>query len=194
MTELLLLTFALFSAIIMALSLYWNNWPTKFVALMLFVILANCVYFSLDGVKGWPAPEPTEIKGTIASVVIVNPSSDDEGAIYIGVFLSETKRFEYKYNRIAPKTFYVRYSNSRAAQFEKVLSALKEGQEVRINGMPPMEGQSDGEPYDGEVSNISEMIGRMLERLMPKQKDTYQPTAPADIEIVGPSVPPQKGS
>ena len=120
MTQTLLLIIALLAVSVMAISLYWNNFHTKFASIALFIILANCVYFSLDGVKGWPAEEPREVKGTIASIVIVNPSESFEGAIYVGVFLSEENEwYEYDYPRISPKTFYVKYSNNRAAEFEK---------------------------------------------------------------------------
>jgi len=195
MTQILLLIFALLSALIMAISLYWNNLSTKFVSIALLVILANCIYFSLDGVKGWPAEEPSEVKGTLASVVIVNPSESFEGAIYISVFLKEkVKWYEYSYSRIAPKTFYVKYSNNRASEFEKAKQAMQEGQEVRINGIPPMEGQGEGVPMDDEVFDILSAIGNMLSKLMPKQEDTYEPGHPKDIEIVEPGSPPTKGT
>ena len=134
MTQIFLLIMALFVAAYVALSFYYDNWINRFAVLTLFVCLANAVYFSLDGVKGWPAEEPHEVKGTLASVVILNPSEKNEGAIYIGVFLKDPgKWYEYKYSRIAPKTFYVKYSNSRASQFEKAKKAIQEGQEVRIS-------------------------------------------------------------
>jgi hypothetical protein len=179
----------------MAISFYWNDIITKFVVLAMFVLLANSIYFSLDGVKGWPAEEPREVKGTLASVVVINPSESSEGAIYISVFLSDPpKWYQYEYPRVAPKTFFVRYSNSRASQFEQAKKAMQEGQEVRINGIPPMEGQGEGEEYDGDVSDITTMIGNLIAKLMPKQKDTYQPTAPKNIEIVEQGEPPQKGT
>lgn len=195
MTQTLLLMLALFSVAVMAISLYWNNFSTKFASIALLLILANAVYFSLDGVKGWPAEEPKEVKGSIASIVIVNPSESSEGAIYVSVFLSgEKKWYEYEYPRIAPKTFYVRYSNNRAAQFEKAKQAMKEGKEVRIDGIPPMEGQGEGEEYDGEITDISSIIGDMISKLMSNQEDTYQPGDPKNIEIVEPGSPPAKGT
>jgi hypothetical protein len=179
----------------MAISLYWNNFHTKFASIALFIILANCVYFSLDGVKGWPAEEPREVTGTIASIVIVNPSESFEGAIYVGVFLSEeNKWYEYDYPRISPKTFYVKYSNNRAAEFEKAKQAMKERKEVRIDGIPPMEGQGEGEEYDGEITDMSSIIGDMIAKIMMKQEDTYEPGRPKGIEIVEPGSPPSKGT
>ena len=195
MTQNLLLIMGLVMVCMMAISFYWNDIITKFVVLAMFVALANSIYFSLDGVKGWPAEENAEIKGTLASVVIINPSEAGPGSIYIGVFMKDPpKWYQYDYPRIAPKTFYIRYSNSRASQFEKAKQAMQDGQEVRINGIPPMEGQGEGEEYEGEVSDISAMIGNLIAKLMPKQKDTYQPTAPKNIEIVEPSVAPEKGT
>ena len=195
MTQTLLLMLALFSVAVMAISLYWNNFSTKFASIALLLILANAVYFSLDGVKGWPAEEPKEVKGSIASIVIVNPSESSEGAIYVSVFLSgEKKWYEYEYPRIAPKTFYVRYSNNRAAQFEKAKQAMKEGKEVRIDGIPPMEGQGEGEEYDGEITDMSSIIGDMIAKIMMKQEDTYEPGRPKGIEIVEPGSPPSKGT
>jgi hypothetical protein len=179
----------------MAISLYWNNFHTKFASIALFIILANCVYFSLDGVKGWPAEEPSEVKGTIASVVIVNPSESFEGAIYVGVFLSEeNKWYEYDYPRISPKTFYVKYSNNRAAEFDKAKKAMQEGKEVHIDGIPPMESQGEGEEYDGEITDVSSMIGDLIAKIMMKQEDTYEPGRPKGIEIVEPGSPPSKGT
>ena len=195
MTQTLLLIIALLVFAVMAISLYWNNFHTKFASIALFIILANCVYFSLDGVKGWPAEEPREVKGTIASIVIVNPSESFEGAIYVGVFLSEeNKWYEYDYPRISPKTFYVKYSNNRAAEFEKAKQAMKEGKEVHIDGIPPMESQGEGEEYDGEITDMSSIIGDMIAKIMMKQEDTYEPGRPKGIEIVEPGSPPSKGT
>ena len=195
MTQTHLLIIALLAVSVMAISLYWNNFHTKFASIALFIILANAVYFSLDGVKGWPAEEPREVKGTIASIVIVNPSESFEGAIYVGVFLSEENEwYEYDYPRISPKTFYVKYSNNRAAEFEKAKQAMKEGKEVRIDGIPPMEGQGEGEEYDGIITDISSIIGDMIAKIMMKQEDTYEPGRPKGIEIVEPGSPPSKGT
>jgi hypothetical protein len=195
MTQTILLLMGLATVSIMAIAFYWNDWITKFTVLAFCVVLANSVYFALDGVKGWPAEEPREVKGTLASVVVINPSESSEGAIYISIFLKDKGQwYEYEYHRLAPKTFYVKYSNSRASEFEKAKKAMQEGQEVRINGIPPMEGQGEGEEYNGDVSDITNMIADMFAKLMPKQKDTYQPTAPKNIEIVEPGAPPQKGT
>lgn len=195
MTQAILVGLALQAVAFIALAFYNNHWFSKFLVVAYLTVLANGVYFAFDGVKGWPAEEPREVKGTLASVVVLNPSDKNEGAIYISVFLSENQKWwQYQYPRFAPKTFYVRYSNSRAAQFEQAKKAMQEGQEVRIDGIPPMEGQGEGEEYDGEVTDISSMIGNMIAKLMPKQKDTYQPNAPKNLEIVEPGTPPQKGT
>lgn len=197
MTQTLLLIFALFSAIVMALSLYWNNLSAKFVSITLLVILANCVYFSLDGVKGWPAEEPNAVKGVLASVVIVNPSAEDAGGIYIGLFPNMPKKwYQYEYNRLAPKTYYIEYSNDRAAKFELAKKAMEEGKEVQINGIPPKDGSGEGE-VSQEVTDPAEALGNILSGIMkmliPKERDTYKPNVP-DIDIVAPTVPPAKGT
>lgn len=193
MTQLFLLMFALFVAMMIALSFYWNNKTTKFVAIALLAFLANAVYFSLDGVKGWPAEESQEIKGRLASVVIINPSSESDGAIYISLFVTTPhKWYEYVYPRYAPKTFYVEYTNNRAAEFEKAKQAISEGKEVRINGIPPKE-SSGGQNSDGEMDDsIGGVIGQFLEKILPKQGDTYNPKVP-DVEIIAPEIP-QKGT
>lgn len=195
MTQAILAGLALQAVAFIALAFYTNHWFSKFLVVAYLTVLANGMYFAFDGVKGWPAEEPREVKGVIASIVVLNPSANDEGAIYVGVFLNENKKWwQYQYPRFAPKTFYVKYSNNRAAQFEKAKKAMQEGKEVRIDGIPPMEGEGEGEQYDGELSDLSEMIGNLLAKLMPKQKDTYQPGDKKNIEIVEPSTPPQKGT
>lgn len=195
MTQAILVGLALQAVAFIALAFYTNHWFSKFLVVAYLTVLANGMYFAFDGVKGWPAEEPREVKGVIASIVVLNPSANDEGAIYVGVFLNENKKWwQYQYPRFAPKTFYVKYSNNRAAQFEKAKKAMQEGKEVRIDGIPPMEGEGEGEQYDGELSDLSDMIGNLLAKLMPKQKDTYQPGDKKNIEIVEPSTPPQKGT
>ena len=195
MTQTLLLMVGLFTAMTMAVSFYWNNRVMPFITIALFVILANAIYFSLDGAKGWPAEEPVEVKGVLASVIIVNPSDGDPGAIYISLYPTTPKKwYEYVYPRIAPKTFYVKYSNDRAAAFEEAKQAMEEGREVRINGIPP-ENATGGQNGDGESpqETIQGIIGQYLSRILPEQGDTYRPTIP-DIEIRAPEVPPEKGS
>lgn len=195
MTQAILVGLALQAVAFIALAFYTNHWFSKFLVVAYLTVLANGMYFAFDGVKGWPAEEPREVKGVIASIVVLNPSANDEGAIYVSVFLSEDQKWwQYQYPRFAPKTFYVKYSNNRAAQFEKAKKAMQEGKEVRIDGIPPMEGEGEGEQYDGELSDLSDMIGNLLAKLMPKQKDTYQPGDKKNIEIVEPSTPPQKGT
>jgi hypothetical protein len=71
---------------------------------------------------------------------------------------------------------------------------MKEGKEVRIDGIPPMEGQGEGEEYEGEITDMSSMIGDMIAKIMMKQEDTYEPGRPKGIEIVEPGSPPSKGT
>lgn len=194
MTQMFLLLIGLTAAASMAIAFYWNNVSFKLLVLTTYAVLASAVYFSLDGVKGWPAEEKREVRGTLASVVIVNPSEKGEGAIIISLFPTGTSEwYEYEYPKYAPKTFYLKYSNDRAAQFEAAKQALVDGKEVRINGIPPETSSKDGENGEGEVSTIEGIIGEYLERILPKQGDTYKPEIP-DIEIVSPSIPPQKGT
>lgn len=195
MTQTLLLIMAFFVVSYAAISYYYDNWINKLAVITLFVCLANAIYFSLDGVKGWPAEEPKELKGNIASIIIVNPSSDDAGGIYVSVFLSEEpKWYEYVYPRYAPKTFYIKYTNSRAAKFEKAKQALEEGKEVRINGIPAEQGTGDGEEIDSDgTDDVTQMLMDMINKILPNQKDTYKPDAPNDIEIVERGAPPAKG-
>lgn len=193
MTQTILLFIALFVAIILAASFYWNSKILKFITIAFFVLLANAIYFSLDGVKGWPSEDTRVVKGLLATVVIVNPSDRDEGAIYISIFPTTSKKwYEYDYPRYAPKTFYVKYSNDRAARFEEANRAIKEGKEVRINGIPP-ENSTPGESESLGDDTVSGIITGILDRVLSPQRDTYKPKVP-DIEIVTPEVPPQKGT
>lgn len=197
MTQVVLLLIALQTLVIISAALYTSHWLVRFIVIGYLTVLANAVYFSLDGVKGWPAEEPHEVKGRLASVVIVNPSSEDPGGIYISLFPTLPKKwYEYEYPRLAPKTFYVEYSNDRAAQFELAKKAMEDGQEVQINGIPPKEGSGEAEvPTD--INDPAQAIGNILsgimKMLMPKERDTYKPNVP-DVEIIAPTVPPEKGT
>lgn len=184
MTQTILLLVALFSAVIIAISFYYNTKPFKFFTIGILFVLANSIYFSIDGVKGWPAEEPNNVKGILASVVILNPTDSNPGAIYIGIYPRwAPKWYEYVYPRLAPKTYYVKYSNDRAAQFQKAATALNEGQEVRINGIPPEKsGKTGGEQNDGLISTL---INSIKKKLL-KNGDTYKPDIP-DIEYVVPN-------
>lgn len=195
MTQTILLIIALVVVTLMAISFYWNDWKTKFIIVAMFVFLANTVYFSLDGAKGWPAEEPREVKGILASVVVVNPSDEDAGGIYISLFPTlPQKWYEYVYPRQAPKTYYIEYSNDRAAEFEMAKKAMEEGKEVRINGIPPKTGSGQGEEMLGDpAEQLSNMINGMIQGLVSKERDTYKPKVP-DVEILDAPVRPQKGS
>ena len=194
MTQTLVLVMALATAGMLALAFYYNNW-IRFIVIALVVALANMIYFTFDGVKGWPAEEKKEVKGILATVVIINPSDRDDGAIIISLFPSmPTKWYEYEYPRYAPKTFFIEYSNDRAAQFEKAKQALMEGKEVRINGIPEAT-SSNGEEGTSEesIESVADMVGDFLDKFLPKQGDTYKPEIPS-IEIMEQPVPPQKGT
>jgi hypothetical protein len=193
MTQIVLLIIAFIVTLLLAAAFYWNSKILKFIMIALFVLLANAIYFSLDGAKGWPSEDTRVVKGILATVVIVNPSDRDEGAIYIRIFPTTSKKwYEYDYPRYAPKTFYVKYSNDRAARFEEANRAIKEGKEVRINGIPP-ENSTPGESESLGDDTVSGIITGILDRVLSPQRDTYKPKVP-DIEIVTPEVPPQKGT
>lgn len=188
MTQLIVLSFALFTAAAIAVSFYLNSKLVKFISIALIVVLANMTYFTFDGVKGWPAEENKNIKGILTAVTILNPSENDPGAIFISLYPTTPKKwYEYEYYRRAPRTFHIKYSNNRAAKFEQAKKALKEGQEVRINGIPP-ENSSDN---DGSGEGIVGNIISQFEKFLSTQKDTYKPNVP-DIEIIK-ITPPQKG-
>lgn len=85
MIQLILLSIALAFFFVLAVTYFWNNLPLKFASLIFAIVLANGVYFSLDRLAGWPL-EAKEIKGTIASITLVNPTDTDDGGIYIAVF------------------------------------------------------------------------------------------------------------
>lgn len=196
MSELLLLILALITSSTVAVALYLNEKVTKFIMITMIIILANTTYFALNGVKGWPAQEQTDVKGTLASVVIVNPSKVSKGSIYIGVFLDkEPIWFEYKYPRYAPKTFYIEYSNNRAALFDKAKKALEKGKKVKINGIPPKEPkQGEGEGSENgslDLGNIGSYLSDLANQFGPKEKDTYNPEP--DIQIEEDQYPPSKG-
>lgn len=195
MTQTILLVMALSVALVGAISFYWNSRITKFIAAAMFVALANTIYFSLDGAKGWPAEEPTEVKGILASVVIVNPSNEDAGGIYVSLFPTMPRKwYEYVYPREAPKTYFIEYSNDRAAEFEMAKKSMQEGKEVRINGIPEKTGKgSSEESADEDGNSISEMLQSFIKRMLPKESDTYKPEIP-DVEIIAPSIPTEKGS
>lgn len=194
MTQTLVLIMALATAGMLALAFYYNNW-IRFIVIALVVALANMIYFTFDGVKGWPAEEKKEVKGILATVVIINPSDKGEGGIIISLFETTPKEwYEYEYHRYAPKTYFVEYSNDRAAQFEKAKQAMMEGKEVRINGIPDATSPG-GQEGSGEVGieSVADIIGNFLDKFLPKQGDTYRPEIP-DIEIMQQTAPPQKGT
>jgi energy-coupling factor transporter transmembrane protein EcfT len=191
MTQLIVLIVALFSAFLVALGFYFRSAVIKVIAILFLFILANLVYFAFDGVKGWPAEEKDNVKGTLASVVIINPTNNEEGAIYISLFPSTPYSWwEYNYPRIAPKTYYVKYTNDRASKFEEAKQAMEEGKEVRINGIPPEE-SPEGEEGNSESmeGGIIGSINGLLKKLAPKQQDTYTPDDAPDIQIVTPDFP-----
>lgn len=193
MTQTLVLIIALATAGMIALAFYYNNW-IKFIVIALVIALANMIYFTFDGVKGWPAEEKREVKGTLATVVIINPSENSEGAIIISLFpTTPTKWYEYEYHRYAPKTYFIEYSNDRAAQFEKAKQALMEGKEVRINSIPEATAEGGQEGEGSSIEVVSEIVGNFLNRLLSPQGDTYKPEI-ADIEIIEQAPAPQKGT
>jgi hypothetical protein len=193
-SQALLVAFAFSTFAVIALAFYFRNAFLKFLVIAYLAVLASAIYFIYEGVKGWPTDDTAVVKGILSSVVIVNPSDMSEGAIYISLFPTlPSEWYEYQYHRKAPRTFYIKYTNDRAAEFEKAKDALKEGKEVRINGIPPEQSADGGEEGILLEEGIAGAISDFVERLMAPQKDTYKPQVP-DIEILQPAVPPQKGT
>lgn len=193
-SQALLVTFALFTLVIIALAFYFRNAFLKFLVVAYLTILASAIYFTYEGVKGWPTDDDRVVKGILSAVVIVNPSDESEGAIYVSLFPTvPAEWYEYQYHREAPRTFYIKYTNDRAAAFEKAKQALIEGKEVRINGVPPETSSESGKQSELLEEGITGAITDFVERLMAPQSDTYKPEVP-DIEIIQRQVPPQKGT
>jgi hypothetical protein len=195
-SQALLVAFALFTLAVIALAFYFRNSFFKFLVVAYLAILASAIYFMYDGVKGWPTDDDRVVKGILSSVVIVNPSDMSDGAIYISLFPTvPSEWYEYRYHREAPRTFYVKYTNDRAAEFERAKQALMEGKEVRINGIPPEVSTGTGNSEDNQSleEGIIGAVSDFVERLMAPQGDTYRPEVP-DIEIIQRDVPPQKGT
>ncbi len=193
-SQALLVAFAIFTLAIIALAFYFRNTFLKFLVVAYLTVLASAIYFTYEGVKGWPTDDDRVVKGILSAVVIVNPSDKSEGAIYISLFPTvPAEWYEYQYHREAPRTFYIKYTNDRAAAFEKAKQAMIEGKEVRINGVPPETTSNGGEEGTLLEEGIAGAITDFVERLMAPQGDTYKPEVP-DIEILQPAVPPQKGT
>lgn len=190
-TQAIILGLALQTALLVAIALYFGNWIWRFVAITSIVVLANSIYFTFESVKGWPSEDTRVVKGILSSVVIVNPSNGDEGAIYISLFpTTPSKWYEYQYNRKAPKTFYIKYTNDRAAKFEEAKQALSEGKEVRINGVPSENSAGQGSGTTSE-DGIVGAVNDIIQEFMGSQKDTYRPNV-QDIEINETIIPPKE--
>lgn len=192
MTQAVLVFSSLFIVAVCSFLFYYNNVVSKFIAVLLLVLLSNGVYFMFDDAKGWPTENTKEVKGMLASVTIVNPTKEDPGAIYVSIFPEDLpKWYEYSYHRNSPRLFYIKYSNDRASRFEQAKEALEEGKQVRINGIPS-ENSIEGTSENGDAS-ITNMIKQLFDKIMPQQKDTYKPES-SEIEILEQALPPQKGS
>lgn len=194
-SQALLVGFALCTLSAIAFAFYYKNVFIKFIVIGYLTILASAIYFMYEGVKGWPTDDDRVVKGILSSVVIVNPSDKSEGAIYISLFpTTPSEWYEYQYHREAPRTFYIKYTNDRAAEFEKAKQAMVEGKEVRINGVPPEVASNGGEETSSYLEDgIAGAVSEFIERMMAPQADTYKPNVP-DIEIIQRQVPPQKGT
>jgi len=191
MTQGILVFISLQIVLMMSIAFYFNNAISKFLVVFLLVLFANGIYFLFDGIKGWPTEDTSNVKGTLSSVTIINPSETDKGAIFITVFLETPPGwYEYHYHRNSPRLFYVKYSNDRAAKFEEAKEALEEGKEVKINGIPA---ETSSEGTDALDDSIAGLVNQILDKIMSSQKDTYKPET-SDIEIQEQEVPPTKGS
>lgn len=194
MTQATILSIGFLTALLITISIYYKNKLLIFTTAAVLFLFANMIYFAFEGVKGWPTDDTREVKGILASVIVINPSSGSDGAIYISLFPSiPTKWYEYKYHREAPRMYYVKYTNDRAAKFEEAKQAMQEGKEVRINGIPPENFANGNDGENGNVEGLMGVVNNLLSKILPNQRDTYKPDVP-DVEIEGPTVPPEKGT
>lgn len=180
MIQLILLSVAVAFFFILAVTYFWNNLPLKFASLVFAIVLANGVYFSLDRMAGWPV-DAKDIKGTIASITMVNPTETDEGGIYIAVFSTlPLEWYEYIYPRKAPRLYFLEYSNYRAQEFERAKEQMKEGMRIRINGIPPIDDPKQKSAGDGNSDTDGKsLFNDLTEKMFGEQnQDTYQPDVP----------------
>jgi hypothetical protein len=180
MIQLILLSVAVVFFFILAVTYFWNNVPLKFASLVLAVVLANGVYFSLDRLAGWPV-EAKQVKGIVASITMVNPTETEEGGIYISVFSSlPVGWYEYLYPRKAPRLYYLEYSNYRATQFEKAKEQMKEGMRIRINGIPPKDDPKETRQGEGNSdADGQSLFNDLTDKIFGDQnQDTYLPEVP----------------
>lgn len=115
------------------------------------IIISSGIYFSFETYKGWPTIE-RGMSGIMVMSVVVEPTQDFEGAIYIWVLPKEKevhwlKRI-YSYtpsHGATPRVFQIPYSDKAASDFNQANDQIKEGYLIEIDDSGnPAEGGTEG--------------------------------------------------
>lgn len=117
-------------------------------------LISSGVYFSFDTYKGWPSGEKLE-RGYLISSITIEPTAEDKGGIYYWAMPEETEKnfldslLSYSFERIAPRSFYLPYSQQAADKFAEANEKIKEGYIVEIGGEDDIKSDG-GKPEEGD--------------------------------------------
>lgn len=165
MTGISLVIILLIFALLYVLQLLFKDYVMINLAAITYLFaVSSGIYFSFDTYKGWPSKEKIE-KGYLIYSVTFEPSGKDKGAIYYWAVpeekdMSFVEEFlTYRFETIAPRSYYLPYSKKAAQQFAEANEKIKEGFVVEIGGdenSDQADGGKNGKKGDGKPTSSGE--------------------------------------
>lgn len=125
-------------------------------------LISSGVYFSFETYKGWPSKEKLT-RGYLVYSLIIEPTKTEPGAIYYWAMPEEEELnfvqdfLTYKFELMAPRSYYLPYSKKAAGEFAEANEKIKEGYVVEIGGEETDQSGDGGKQKkgEGESSNAS---------------------------------------
>lgn len=137
----------------------------KILAITYLFVVSSGMYFSFDTYKGWPS-DRKETKGVLVYALVIEPTSEKEGSIYLWIvpeksketsFITNLTTYNYPHDT-APRSYRLKYNNKLSSAVNNALEQIQNGQMVTIemegaeNGGASIEGSKD-ETGNSKVNN-----------------------------------------
>lgn len=151
-----LVLFLLGFAVLYCVQLIFNRSVfIKILAVTYLFLVSSAIYFSFDTYKGWPT-DRKQTKGVLVYALVIEPTSQNEGSIYLWVvsekpkeesFLKNLITYDYAYTP-APRAYRLKYTSKTSSAVNNALEQIQGGQLVTIemdateNGDPSMDTES----------------------------------------------------
>lgn len=110
-------------------------WQAKLALIVVVTAYTFAVWHALGSFTGWPTTEPFPKRALYMSSVVVEPTAETKGAIYVWVIPPDKGGLlEYRNSQSEPRAYRLPYTRPAHEQIQKANEMAAKGQRVELQG------------------------------------------------------------